>query len=103
MEKDEELFIKLGLEKDRSSGEIMLNIRFDESAPNFSKGKDVICWCPSFEEWAFVNEVFDILAQGQSYKHGKTQKLEQNEDDKNDFIPQTNEQEIVDKIIEKNK
>jgi len=36
MKKDEKLFIKLGLEKDRSSGEIMLNIQFDENAPNFS-------------------------------------------------------------------
>jgi len=103
MKKDEKLFIKLGLEKDISSGEIMLNIQFDENAPNFSKDKDVICWRPSIEEWNYANEVFDILAKGQSYKHGKTQKLEQNEDDENDFIPQTNEHEIVDKFLEKNK
>ena len=103
MKKDEKLFIKLGLEKDISSGEIMLNIQFDENAPNFSKDKDVICWRPSIEEWNYANEVFDILAKGQSYKHGKTPKLEQNEDDENDFIPQTNEHEIVDKYLEKNK
>ena len=103
MKKDEKLFIKLGLEKDISSGEIMLNIQFDENAPNFSKDKDVICWRPSIEEWNYANEVFDILAKGQSYKHGKTSKLEQNEDDENDFIPQTNEHEIVDKFLEKNK
>jgi len=36
MKKDEKLFIKLGLEKDISSGEIMLNIQFDENALNFS-------------------------------------------------------------------
>jgi hypothetical protein len=82
----------------------MLNIQFDENAPNFSKDKDVICWCPSIEEWAFANEAFDILAKGQSYKHGKTPKLEQNEAaDKEDFISQPNEQEIVDKFLEKNK
>ena len=81
----------------------MLNIQFDENAPNFSKDKDVICWCPSIEEWTFANEVFDILAKGQSYKHGKIPISEQNEDDEKDFIPQTNEHEIVDKYLEKNK
>lgn len=53
----------------------MLNIQFDNNAPNFSKDKDVISWCPSFEEWTFANEAFDILSKGQSYKYGKKNQI----------------------------
>ena len=103
MEKDEKLFIKLGLEKDISSGEITLNIRFDENAPNFTKEKDVISWNPSMEEWAFVNEVFEIFLRGRGYNHGKKPILGRNEAEEEDFIPPTSENEIVDKSLEKNK
>ena len=104
MKKNGNLYIKLGLEKDQSSNELVLNIEFDNNAPNFSKDKDVIRWCPSNEEWAFANEAFEILLIGQNYKHGKKQNFEKNESvDEEDFIPQTSEHEIVDKFIEKNK
>ena len=103
MEKNEELYIKISLGKNTDSGEIMPNIQFDNNAPNFSKDKDVIRWCPSNEEWAFANEAFEILLKGQNRKHGKKQNFEQNESvDEEDFIPQANEHEIVDKFIEKN-
>jgi len=103
MKKDEKLFIKLGLEKDISSGEITLNIRFDENAPNFTKDKDVISWNPSIEEWAFVNEVFEIFLKDQGHKYGKKLILGRNEAEEEDFIPPTSENEIVDKFVEKNK
>ncbi|MCK5459393.1 MAG: hypothetical protein KAI20_05840 [Thermoplasmatales archaeon] len=104
MKKNENLYIKLGLEKDQSSNELVINIEFDNNAPNFSKDKDVISWRPSYEEWAFANEAFEILLNGQNNKHGKKQNFEQNESvDKEEFIAQDNEHEIVDKYLEKNK
>ena len=100
MEKNEGLYIKINLEKNTDSGEITPNIQFDNNAPNFTKEKDVISWDPSFEEWAFVNEVFDLLAKGQSYKYGKKQILERNEAEEEDVIPPTSENEIVDESSE---
>ena len=99
MKKNEELYIKINLEKNTDSGEIMLNIQFDNNAPNFTKEKDVISWNPSVEEWAFVNEVFEIISKGQGYKYGKKQILERNEAEEEDVIPPTNEH----KFLEKNK
>jgi len=103
MKKNEKSYIKLGLEKDHSSGELTLNIQFDNTAPNFSKDKDVISWCPSIEEWNFANEAFQILLKGQNYKHGKTSNLEEETDNEKDFILQADEHEIVEKYLEKNK
>ena len=103
MKKDESLFIKLGLEKDKSSGEITLNIQFDNNAPNFTKDKDTTTWRPTVEEWSYANEAFDILLKGQSYKHGDQPKLEQTENPDQEFVHHTNEDEIVDKFLEKNK
>lgn len=114
MEKNEELYIKLNLEKNTDSGEIVLNIQFDNDAPNFTKEKDVISWNPSIEEWAFVNEIFEIISKGQGYKYGKKPILEENKAEEENkagkenkaeeenFIPPTNENEIVDKFLEKN-
>ena len=82
----------------------MLNIEFDNNAPNFSKDNDVISWRPSYNEWAFANEAFEILWKGQNQKHEKKQNFEQKESvDNEDFIPQADEHEIVDKFLEKNK
>ena len=67
------------------------------------KDQDVISWCPSYDEWAFANEAFEILLKGQNHKHGKKQNFKQNESADEDFIPQANEHEIVDKFLEKNK
>ena len=104
MKKNGNLYIKLGLEKDKSSNELVLNIEFDSNAPNFSKDKDVISWCPSYEEWAFANEAFEILLNGQNNKNEKKQNFEQNEStDKKDYVTEANEHEIVDKFLEKNK
>ena len=102
MKKNENLYIKLGLEKDQLSNELVLNIEFDTNAPNFSKDKDVVSWRPSSDEWAFANEAFEILLNGQNQKNGKKQNFEQNESfDNEDYTPQANEHEIVDKFLDK--
>jgi len=100
MKKNEGLYIKINLEKNTDSGEIMPNIQFDNNAPNFTKEKDVTSWNPSVEEWAFVNEVFEIISKGQGYKYGKKQIFERNEAEEEDVIPPTSENEIVDESSE---
>ena len=89
MEKNKEVYIK-----------ITPNIQFDNNAPNFTKEKDVISWNPSVEEWAFVNEIFEIISRGQGYKYGKKQILERNEAEEEDVIPPTKEHEKVDEFLE---
>ena len=100
MKKNERLYIKINLEKNTDSGEIRPNIQFDNNAPNFTKEKDVASWDPSFEEWAFVNEVFEILSKGQGYKYSKKQIFERNEAEEEDVIPPTKEHEKVDEFSE---
>ena len=41
MKKDENIHIKLGLEKNFTTGKLQINIQFDTNAPNFTKDKDV--------------------------------------------------------------
>ena len=104
MKKNENIHIKLGLEKNFTTGKLQINIQFDTNAPNFTKDKDVHNWSPSYEEWAFANEAFEIVAKGQGYTYEKNTHYEQKEvDDEDDFVPQANEQEIVDKFLEKTK
>ena len=92
MKKNEEVYIK-----------ITPTIQFDNNAPNFTKEKDVTSWNPSVEEWAFVNEVFEIISKSQGYKYGKKLIFERNEAEEEDVIPPTNEHEIVDEFLEENK
>jgi len=100
MKKKENLFIKLNLEKNTDSGEIMLNIQFDNNAPNFTKEKDFTTWNPTTEEWAFANEAFALINRGQDTTATKKPTLEQTDEDE-DFVPTANEHEIVDKYLEK--
>ena len=104
MKKDESIHIKLGLEKNFTTGKLQINIQFDTNAPNFTKDKDVYNWSPSYEEWAFANEAFEIVAKGHGYTYEKNTRHEKKEvDDEDDFVPQANEHEIVNKFLEKTK
>ena len=100
MKKDEKIFIKLGLEKNQTSGEITLNIQFDQTAPNFIKEKDTLWWQPTFEEWSYATEAFNILAKGQDFPEGNRPQFESGPG--KDYNT-ANEHEIVDKYLEKNK
>ena len=104
MKKGENIHIKLGLEKNFTTGKLQINIQFDTNAPNFTKDKDVYNWSPSYEEWAFANEAFEIVAKGHGYTYEKNTHYEKKEiDDEDDFVPQANEHEIVNKFLEKTK
>lgn len=71
MKKNENIHVKLQVEKDRNSGKLTLNVHFDKDTPNFYTDKNVLSWCPTIEEIDFVNEAFKMISKCKSYKHEK--------------------------------
>ncbi len=63
MDEKENVFIKLQIEKDYNSGDLMLVLNFDENAPNFSMDADTIRWTPTFEELDLVMETYKITSK----------------------------------------
>ncbi len=63
MDRDDNVFIKLQIEKSRHAEGLMLTINFDKNAPNFSIDKNMISWTPTFEELDFVIETFEIISK----------------------------------------
>lgn len=63
MDKNENVFIKLQIEKDHSSGDLMLILNFDKNAPNFLMDKDTIRWSPTSEELDLVLETYEITSK----------------------------------------
>jgi len=70
MEKKDNIYVKLQIEKDFESGGLTLGIYFDKNAPNFSIEKDGMNWSPTPEELDFIVETFDILSN--RIEHHKT-------------------------------
>ena len=71
MKKNENIHVKLQIEKDRNSGKLTLNVHFDKDTPNFYTDKNVLSWCPTIEEIDFVNEAFEMISKCKSFKSGK--------------------------------
>ena len=71
MKKNENIHVKLQIEKDRNSGKLTLNVHFDKDTPNFYTDKNVLSWSPTIEEIGFVNEAFEMISKCKSYKHEK--------------------------------
>jgi len=63
MSKDQNIHIKLEINKDPNTGKLALMTKFDPSAPNFEKDDEGFSWSPTQEERAFLNEAFDMITQ----------------------------------------
>ena len=63
MSNNRRLDIKLQMEKDPDSGNILLDICFNKNAPNISFTDEAIFWNPTSEEMNFVNEIFTLMKQ----------------------------------------
>ena len=61
MNKNEEIHIRLEINKDPTSGKLHLMTRFDSNAPNFTKDEDGFRWWPTPKEREFLNEAFDMM------------------------------------------
>jgi len=79
MSKNDNIFVRLQIERDHNSGNLMLNVHFDKKAPNFLLDKDNISWSPTLEEMDFIEETFGIIPKNKRHaqsrpKQSKTQK-----------------------------
>ena len=61
MNKDDKIYIRLEICKDKNSDELTIMTHFDSNAPNFSKDKDGYFWMPTLEERNFINEAFELI------------------------------------------
>ena len=67
MVKNDNIFVKIQIEKDRHSGNLLLNIHFNKDAPNFSTDNNDISWSPTFEEINFIEETFEMISNCKSH------------------------------------
>ena len=65
MTKQGNIYVKIQLEKDDRSGELVIKTQFDPNAPNFIYDKNEISWYPTSEEIEFINDALQLMA-----KHG---------------------------------
>jgi len=69
MPKNDNIFVKLQIEKDSQTKALGLTIRFDKNSPNFTADQEGICWIPTWEEIEFIVDAFGML------QHPKTQPM----------------------------
>lgn len=76
MEKNDNIFVKLQIEKDNQSGGLTLGIYFDKTAPNFTIEKEGMNWSPTSEELDFIIETFEMVSnkKGQFHNQSNTHK-----------------------------
>ena len=104
MAKNENIFVKLQIEKDQNSGDLTLNIQFDKSAPNFINDKNEIRWSPTLAEIDFIEETFEMISHRKSHSSNRqyttnppppveTEKPPKLESEKQQFEPLPKEEE----------
>ncbi len=62
MQKDENVFIKIQIDKDKSSGNFLLNINLNKESPNVTFDKDNLNWWPTEEEIDFLIETYKMVS-----------------------------------------
>jgi hypothetical protein len=101
MKKQENIYVSLQLDKDVTSGELVLNIQFDRNAPNFFTNKNTISWCPTNEELDFINEAFGMLSKGKHQRQDHMDDSDLRESSTEELIREADEKEILDRVLEK--
>ncbi len=101
MKKQENIYVSLQLEKDVTSGELMIMIQFDRNAPNFFTNKNIISWCPTNEELNFVNEAFGAVTKGKHHRPDQINKPPQHAIEQEELIRNADEKEILNRVFEK--
>ena len=61
--KNENVHIKLEINRNPSTGKLGLIAKFDQNAPNFTKEDEGFSWSPTSEERAFLNEAFEMITK----------------------------------------
>ncbi len=73
MSNDDNVYIKLELNKDKNSGKIDIITRFDNNAPNVIIENNEYFWMPTFEEKDFLNEAFLIINSNNKNSYSKSE------------------------------
>jgi len=66
MSNEKKIYVKLQLEKNESSGDMMITARFNPEAPNYTKDKNGDSWYPTTAEIEFLNEAFELIPEYKS-------------------------------------
>lgn len=103
MKKQENIYVALQLDKDATSGEIVINIQFDRNAPNFYTNKNQISWSPTNEELNFINEAYGMLHKRKNQPPQQKSMQEPQETESEELIREADETEILDRVLEKKK
>ncbi len=103
MKKQENIYVSLQLEKDVTSGELMIAIQFDRNSPNFFTNKNMISWSPTKEELEFINEAYGALHKGKHQKQDHMEKPHIQERESEELIRNADEKEILNRVFEKKK
>lgn len=82
MQKNQNIFVRIQLEKDPETNDFGLNVYFDKTAPNFSVEQNGISWSPTLEELNFIIEAFGMIAQKKP-----REKTWHHEDDHETIVP----------------
>ncbi|MDH7517506.1 MAG: hypothetical protein QHH19_04095 [Candidatus Thermoplasmatota archaeon] len=59
--KDDNIHIKLEINKDKNTNQLIITTRFDPSASNFLKDEYGYIWIPTPEEIKFMNDAFELI------------------------------------------
>ena len=98
MKKPENIYVSLQLNKDVTSGELLLNIQFDRDAPNFFADKNNVSWSPTIQELDFISEAFGLIARGKHHRSERGNDLAEKE---TPTIRDADEKAILDRVLEK--
>ena len=92
MGKKNNIFIKLQIEKNNQSGDLMLGIHFDKTAPNITSEEDILNWSPTIEELQFIVETYDLFSHrlGQNYDYKIDKKTSNQSPKKEEELPTEN-------------
>lgn len=83
--KEENVFIKIQIEKNHVSKNFKLSVHFDENAPNFLTQANQMYWTPTSEEMKFLIEMYEII-------------FKNNTENTNNF---TSEKQLYDPLLDK--
>jgi hypothetical protein len=82
---------------------MLLNIQFDQGAPNFFINTDSISWCQTIEEQDFVSEALGMLSKRKHQRQDQMDESFHQESPSQDPIRETDEKEILDRVLQKKK
>lgn len=110
MSADNEIYIKLEISRDKTTGELAIIIRLKNSAPNIFIENENVEWFPTIMEKNLINDTFELFSN--TKKISKTSNLNdirsgsdtdnENGSDDNSILPKktsSDEKLIIDKVL----